>query len=251
MQIDVSPTRHRAVAWLARSLDDAGQKHELSRALQDIGRCLGVKHVALAMQHVPGVVAENSLVEDTFGPSWRQHAASQKYDAVDPVRLAATVQDPVIDWGEMPRDGIRNRRYIRDFHDFQLGRKAITVLHRGYVGDRSLLTVTSDVTERRWQLLRDDIIGALGVIHPALHRFVLRTRYNITEPQAVRLTPRERECLGWAAHGRTSKEIGEVLGLTPATVNFFIDAAVQKLDALNRAHAAAKAVAFGLIAPPR
>ncbi len=67
----------------------------------------------------------------------------------------------------------------------------------------------------------------------------------------MRLTPREKECLGWAAHGRTSKEIGDVLGLTPATVNFFIDAAVQKLAAFNRAHAPPRRWRWACISPPR
>ncbi len=89
------------------------------------------------------------------------------------------------------------------------------------------------------------------MIHPFLHRAVLKLRFQIDDVILIRLTPREKECLVWAAHGHTSKKIGENLGLTPATVNFFIDAAVNKLSATNRAHAAAKAVALGLIAPPR
>ncbi len=85
----------------------------------------------------------------------------------------------------------------------------------------------------------------------AYHAAVLRLHFDIGSTDVAKLTPREKQCLGWAAHGRTSKEIGENLGLTPATVNFFIEAAVGKLAAFNRAHAAAKAVALGLIAPPR
>jgi LuxR family quorum-sensing transcriptional regulator LasR len=236
---------------MAQTLDDPGHRLELTRALQDIARCMGARHAAIVMQHVPGVVEENSLSVDTFGEAWRVHCAEHRLEGCDPTRTAATVSEPLVDWADLPRDRLKVRRLLRDFQDFQLGRHGLTALHRGHLGDRSLLTLTSDVTDRRWVTLRGEIASAVAMIHPTLHRHVLRTRFDIDGAVLVRLTPRERECLGWAAHGRTSKQIGDVLGLTPATVNFFIEAAVQKLAASNRAHAAAKAVALGLIAPPR
>jgi DNA-binding CsgD family transcriptional regulator len=249
--MELITSRHKAAAWMAQTIDESGPKLELTRALQDIARCVGARHASIVMQHVPGVVAENSLSIDTFGQAWRRHSGEHRLELSDPTRTAATVTEPLIDWADIPRDRLKTRRFMRDFQDFQLGKHGLTALHRGHLGDRSLLTLTSDVTDKRWAVLRLDIGAAMGLIHPSLHRFVLRTRYDIDGSVQIRLTPREKECLGWAAHGRTSKQIGDVLGLTPATVNFFIDAAVQKLAASNRAHAAAKAVALGLIAPPR
>jgi DNA-binding CsgD family transcriptional regulator len=245
------PTRHRAAAWVAQSLDQADRQFDLARALQDIGRSVGARNVALVVQHVPGVVGDDALVADTFGEDWQVHVADLKLEAVDPCRRAASLQEPVVDWADLPRGKLRARRYLKEFNERQFGRRAITMLHRGSYGDRSLLTLTSDATDRRWAQLADELKDAGAVIHPALHRFVLRTRFDIAHATVIRLTPREKECLNWAAHGRTSKEIGDVLGLTQATVNFFIDAAVTKLAASNRAHAAAKAVSLGLISPPR
>lgn len=245
------PSRHKAAAFVAQTLEDPGTKLELARALQDISRSVGARHVCIVMQHVPGVVSEHALVADTFGEAWRDHIEAQRLDTVDPCRSSATTSTPVIDWRDLPRDKTKIRRFYKDFQEHQLGRRAMTMLHRGNLGDRSLLTFTSDATDRRWAQLVDELRDAGTIVHPALHRFILRTRFDIDGILNIRLTPRERECLNWAAHGRTSKEIGDVLGLTPATVNFFIDAAVQKLAAANRAHAAAKAVALGLISPPR
>jgi DNA-binding CsgD family transcriptional regulator len=146
---------------------------------------------------------------------------------------------------------VRTRKFFRDFSEFQLGRNGLTARFRGPSGDTSLMTLTSDATERRWATLKPDLMAHMALLHPILHRMVLRSHFNIDGVTLVRLTPREKECLVWAAHGHTSKQIGENLGLTASTVNFFIDAAVGKLAAANRAHAAAKAVALGLIAPPR
>ncbi len=249
--MDLGNTRHKAADWLARSIDEAGTSYDVARVLQDVCRTVGARHAALVMQHVPGVVTENSLALETFGKAWRDHCDMEKYDPIDPSRMGVSPQEPVLDWDDAPRDKLKARRFFRDAQEFNVGRHGITFLHRGHIGDRSLLTLTSDCTDRRWLAVKPELTAAAAILHPSLHRFVLRTRFNINGNIAIRLTPREKECLGWAAHGRTSKEIGDVLGLTPATVNFFIEAAVQKLAAFNRAHAAAKAVALGLISPPR
>jgi DNA-binding response OmpR family regulator len=65
----------------------------------------------------------------------------------------------------------------------------------------------------------------------------------------VDLTERETETLTWAARGKTSSEIGTILGLTKRTVDFHIDNARLKLNATSRMHAAVKAAAGQLIEP--
>ena len=62
-----------------------------------------------------------------------------------------------------------------------------------------------------------------------------------------RLTGRERDVLTWAARGKTSAEIGIILGLAERTINFHFDRAAKRLDATNRTQAVAKAVANLLI----
>lgn len=53
------------------------------------------------------------------------------------------------------------------------------------------------------------------------------------------LTPRENEVLYWVAEGYTNKEIGEVLGIATETIKEHVQSILKKLDARNRAHAAA------------
>jgi DNA-binding CsgD family transcriptional regulator len=248
MTLDLSS--QRSVTWLAQTLKNAGGRTDFLRCIQDIVRSAGAKNGAFIMRHVPGVVGDDPFIVDTFGESWRTHVREQKFEAVDPLQLSEHSTLPV-DWTDLPRNRARVKRFFKDFSDFQLGRHALTATFRGPAGDRSLLTLTSDVSEKRWPFVKQEFIATIGVIHPALHRAILKLRFQIDDVIIIRLTPREKECLVWAAHGHTSKKIGESLGLTPATVNFFIDAAVNKLSATNRAHAAAKAVALGLIAPPR
>jgi len=242
---------HRIVAWLAQALDALEPDADLARALQDICRAAGAKHGGFVMRHAPGVVGDDPFHIDTYGEAWRRHAAIQAYAPTDPLSALSERSIHPFDWAELPRQRGRLKRFLRDFQEFQLGRQALTAIYRGPSGDRSILTLTCDLSDRRWQGARHDFAVAMAQLHPAFHAAVLRLRFDFDSTEVAKLTPREKQCLGWAAHGRTSREIGENLGLTASTVNFFIEAAVGKLAASNRAHAAAKAVALGLIAPPR
>jgi len=61
------------------------------------------------------------------------------------------------------------------------------------------------------------------------------------------LSTRERECLQWTASGKTSQEIATILDLSEHTVNHYLSAACQKLGAVNRSHAVAKALRSGVL----
>lgn len=68
-------------------------------------------------------------------------------------------------------------------------------------------------------------------------------------PKTIALNEREVEVLTWSARGKTSTEIGQILGLTKRTVDFHIDNAREKLGASTRTEAAIKAATGRLIEP--
>lgn len=55
------------------------------------------------------------------------------------------------------------------------------------------------------------------------------------------LTPRETEVLSWIAKGKTNRDVGEILGLSPRTVNKHLEHVFEKLGVETRAAAAALA----------
>jgi LuxR family transcriptional activator of bioluminescence operon len=63
------------------------------------------------------------------------------------------------------------------------------------------------------------------------------------------LTPRERECLLWAAEGKTSWETAQILGISERTVIFHLRNVTEKLNVSSRQQAIARAISQGLIAP--
>jgi DNA-binding NarL/FixJ family response regulator len=68
-------------------------------------------------------------------------------------------------------------------------------------------------------------------------------------PKRIKLNEREIEALTWAARGKTSAEIAQILGLAKRTVDFHIDNARAKLGAATRTEAVMKATDGRLIEP--
>lgn len=84
----------------------------------------------------------------------------------------------------------------------------------------------------------------LAELH-ALCAPVLRERRHPRHRQA--LTSRERECLRWAAQGKTTWEISRVVDISEHTARFHLRNACTKLSASNRQQAITKAIQLGLL----
>jgi DNA-binding CsgD family transcriptional regulator len=78
----------------------------------------------------------------------------------------------------------------------------------------------------------------------ALFAAVARIRPSGSLPS---LTRREQECLKLTANGCTSDDIARLLKLSVHTTNQYLANTTQKLNAVNRMHAVAKALRLGLI----
>lgn len=63
----------------------------------------------------------------------------------------------------------------------------------------------------------------------------------------VVLSKRERDCLSWAAAGKSTCEIGETLAISAVTVKFHLANAAAKLGTRGRAFSISKAIRMGLI----
>ncbi|MVO85378.1 LuxR family transcriptional regulator [Streptomyces sp. p1417] len=85
-------------------------------------------------------------------------------------------------------------------------------------------------------LLTETLAAALAAAVPAAH-----------PRRPGGLSPREVEVLAELTAGRTNREIAERLYITPRTVGTHIEHILAKLDVPNRAAAAARAAAWGVV----
>ena len=107
---------------------------------------------------------------------------------------------------------------------------------RAEPGDQSALD--SDHGELRLRYLGDTGSGE------PLFRLLQRDGEEESEllRQQLRLTRRESQVLLWIAQGKTNREIGQILSLSPRTVNKHLEQVFRKLGVENRTAAAAMAL---------
>lgn len=70
---------------------------------------------------------------------------------------------------------------------------------------------------------------------------------SVSDKKIAKLSERELSVLTWLKHGKTSWEVATILDITENTVNFHIKNIKSKLNATNRQHAVAIAIAKNLI----
>ena len=117
---------------------------------------------------------------------------------------------------------------------------------RNWMADRSM---SGDMTGESFPLDPDSPnslqLVCLGSIGPDEHLFRLIASGGENQDESLRqhfgLTQRESEVLLWIARGKSNRDIGEILGLSPRTVNKHLEQVYAKLGVENRASAAIKA----------
>ncbi|WP_421937327.1 helix-turn-helix domain-containing protein [Phenylobacterium sp.] len=61
------------------------------------------------------------------------------------------------------------------------------------------------------------------------------------------LTPRQIECLSWVQEGKTAWEIGQIMGISHRTVEYYLALVFEKLDVRTRVQAVVRARSLGLL----
>ncbi|MGF1604802.1 MAG: autoinducer binding domain-containing protein [Rhodothalassiaceae bacterium] len=95
-----------------------------------------------------------------------------------------------------------------------------------------------------WQDKRRDILALAHVFKATVDE-----RFSESVQQVASLPPREQECLLWAARGKTSWEIGQLMGITERTVNAHFARTMTRFGVHSRTEAVVRAILGGLIAP--
>ncbi len=188
----------------------------------------------------------------TFPGAWEHRYLGQAYQRIDPVVSRAFSDHAPFCWGteDMLRGLSKNQLQVFDeASEFGL-RCGFAVPIHDDMGRMSVVVFASSEKPTAFQKdlrLHEDLLHLMA-IHFHVHA---RQKLGFGVSSAwPRLSPRETQCLQWAAHGKTRWEISRILGLSPRTIAFHIDNARAKLDAASTTEAVAKAVQAHLINPP-
>jgi LuxR family transcriptional regulator, quorum-sensing system regulator SolR len=206
-------------------------------------RALGFSYCSFRLR-LPMPLAEPRLViMDTYPASWRERFAQQNYRAVDPTIAHAFKSEEFLLWSPEVFKDAGDMWEDCNAHGLNVGWAkpgrcdgSIGMLSLSRQAD-ALSSVEIAAHAQDMARMNDMLLATLSCKLVAAY---------VPESQ-VRLTLREKEVLRWTADGKTAYEIGRILSLSVATINFHLNKAVAKLDAVNKTQAVVKAVILRLL----
>ncbi len=95
--------------------------------------------------------------------------------------------------------------------------------------------------------LRDQLLRSMSEVLSAYYFSEARRIITQETPEHLTLSPRQRECLAWVRHGKSSSAIGNIIGIAVPTVDEHISEACRRLGVRTRTQAAVEASLRGLL----
>ena len=213
--------------------------------LQELANSYGLSNVAYLGINIPGVTESKVYGVTTYSPEWVARYISENYVEIDPVVKFGMAGLLPFDWQSVRGRNKRVDRFFGEAAEFGVGLQGLSFPIRGAHGETALFSINSHSSDREWSDLKRTSMRDFQVLAYHFHMTVLENEGVMFEQ--VALTAREKECLKWAAAGKTAWETGKILGVRDGTVEFYIDQARVKLAAMNKVQAVAKAIRIGAI----
>ncbi len=187
----------------------------------------------------------------SYPKSWTSRYLRLRYQALDPVVQRAHAENAAFSWGTggliRPRSKAE-RGFFDEATVFGI-KSGITVPIRGGFGRIAAFTLATDDPQMQPERLLEGSKDLLHLIGLYFHTHLAQGLRRVSEvaESASDLSQRERQCLAWAARGKTIAETAVLVGVAPRTVAFHLENARRKLDAVSIAHCVAQAMRRGLL----
>lgn len=179
---------------------------------------------------------------------WLKHYEKQGYLHFDVITQTAFSQKEPFLWEKaINYSGISKsqKMLLLEARDFGLNH-GYNVLSHGEGYDRATCCFYSSD--------RSDFMASLREFKPELDSLAhaVHEKYVALQspwPDAPVLSPREIECLKWAAIGMSNTDIGDILSLSSNTVGSYMQSSEVKLGVRTKIHAIVKAIQLNIIKP--
>ena len=192
-----------------------GTEAELAGALTDITRDLGFRYFALT-HHVDVRTNSGAVRIHNYPDDWAEWFDEKSLGGSDPVHRASNMTSVGFAWSELP-DMIALTK--QDLQILDLARSH--GIGEGFTvpahvpGEAHGSCSFARVTGERMSGEQLPLLQLVGAFAFEAARRMQRMRLA---PGTVRLTDRQRECVMWAARGKSDWEISRILGISQDTV---------------------------------
>lgn len=185
-----------------------------------------------------------------FEKEWTEHYYQSQYHRIDPVILLGAEKRTPYFWSNLWEE-IEMTSQQKDFFNeaSEFGVASGIGLPIFLDGPKpGIVTLVSSVcNQQEIKQIMSEEHASLMLLATSFQNAAKKLFEQRPPDDAPNLTPRERECLTWAANGKTDAEIGMILNISHRTVNAHMANAYQKLGCVSREQAVVKALLLRLI----
>ncbi|MER8792329.1 LuxR family transcriptional regulator [Mesorhizobium sp. M0983] len=219
---------------LSESVDETDFQEALASAASGLD-LLTFAYLSLPLQ--PS--GEPKLISN-YPPTWTAHYLRNQYQRVDPVIMRARLAECPFLW-ESDFRGVEisqvQQRLFAEAAEFGIccGLTIPIVDRRGRVAAMTFAAREPSAFLR----VAERCEQALQFMATCFHIHVRRKLSANRLVDGILLTPREYECLQWAARGKSASDTACILGITSRTVAFHLDNARNKLGVRTKDQAVA------------
>lgn len=225
------------------SLDRQSTVEGLVEAFDALLRKFGFVAFAVGNPIAPKLKLEERVLVATWPKEWTDLWLKRNYVAVDPVVYQMLAQPVPFRWRDVRQRASGAGAQVMDSARDFLFYDGIGIPVRS--DTREIMGITMAGPECAVSK-REEMCLHLAAIY--FHARLEKLKAT-AGPSGPALTERERECLAWAAAGKTDWEISQILSIAEQTAKQHMKNAMRKLNALHRAQAVALAIHKGFIAP--
>lgn len=234
---------HRIFQAFIDGLATSGDAESLRSVLAEAGAALDLSCFAyLSLSSRKGGAPE---LISTYPVKWTDHYLQQNYERLDPVIIEAFATPEPFEWGHE----FSGRRLSKLQHGLldeaaQFGiRCGFTVPIHDPRGPIAAVTFAADERRATFQRCIEQHRHVLQLMAMYFHAQARRRLMPNRVVDGVALSPRELECLEWAAQGKSASEIGRLLNISRRTAAFHLDNAKTKFGVRTICQAVAKLAA--------
>jgi|GEM_PF-3217942 len=229
---------------VAHKLTKTTTNSEVGNLLEDLTLWAGLDSFSYIDIHPAKGVQEIQ----SWDKGWLKRYKEKGYGPRDPVVIYSVRAVSPFRWSDLPKDPSVEQRQIMDeaaeFHvrdGFVIPvskRDENDIPHYGYLSFQASQSSHIDEALQHWRYYT-------GFLARSVMNAFERSWQTSAHPSG--LTIRQRECILWAARGKTINETAIIMNISSETVKNHLNAASDRLDTVNKTHTVAKALKLNLI----
>lgn len=204
---------------------------------------IGLPWFSLARFFARDGTPATAVLQGRFEPEWAGRYVQQNYAASSLIARELLTRNDSYSWSEVltrKADPVQDRIF-HEAGEHGLRDGLFTPIRWTDQSYAAVVTAGSDVE------LDDPVYRVTAEVLSSYYAHECR-RLGVAPPAAgAILSPRQRDCLAWVRHGKSSTDIAVLLGISAQTVEEHVAEACRKLGVRTRVQAAVEASLLGII----